>query len=53
MRRFTPQVEEYSIDEAFADITGMRRPLRASYETIAVNIKTRLRESWASPSPLA
>lgn len=39
MRRFTPQVEEYSIDEAFADITGMRRALRASYETIAVNIK--------------
>jgi len=28
MRRFTPQVEEYSIDEAFADITGMRRALR-------------------------
>lgn len=39
MRRFTPQVEEYSIDEAFADITGMRRPLRASYETIARSIK--------------
>ena len=23
MRRFTPQVEEYSIDEAFADLTGI------------------------------
>lgn len=42
MRRFTPQVEEYSIDEAFADITGMRRPLRASYKTIAVNIKNEI-----------
>jgi len=42
MRRFTPQVEEYSIDEAFADITGMRRALRASYETIAVNIKNEI-----------
>jgi len=42
MRRFTPQVEEYSIDEAFADITGMRRTLRASYETIAVNIKNEI-----------
>ncbi|MGD0275078.1 MAG: DNA polymerase IV [Syntrophales bacterium] len=42
MRRFTPQVEEYSIDEAFADITGMRRPLRASYETIAINIKNEI-----------
>ncbi len=40
VRRFTPQVEEYSIDEAFADLTGMRRVLRASYEDIARTIKT-------------
>ncbi|MBU2055202.1 MAG: DNA polymerase IV [Proteobacteria bacterium] len=39
MRRFTPQVEEYSIDEAFADLTGMRRALRASYEAIALKIQ--------------
>ncbi|MFA5181497.1 MAG: DNA polymerase IV [Syntrophales bacterium] len=39
VRRFTPQVEEYSIDEAFADITGLRRPLRSSYEAIAKKIK--------------
>jgi nucleotidyltransferase/DNA polymerase involved in DNA repair len=39
MRRFTPQVEEYSIDEAFADLTGMRRALRASYETITLKIQ--------------
>jgi DNA polymerase-4/DNA polymerase V len=39
IRRFTPQVEEYSIDEAFADITGMRRALHASYETITLQIK--------------
>ncbi len=39
MRRFTPIVEEYSIDEAFADITGLRRPLRASYEGIAKRMK--------------
>lgn len=39
VRRFTPQVEEYSIDEAFADLTGMRRLLRASYEDIALRIK--------------
>lgn len=25
MRRFTPDVEEYSIDEGFADLTGIRR----------------------------
>ena len=39
VRRFTPQVEEYSIDEAFADLTGLRRSFHASYETIAANIK--------------
>jgi nucleotidyltransferase/DNA polymerase involved in DNA repair len=42
MRHFTPQVEEYSIDEAFADITGMRRALRASYEQIALSIKNEI-----------
>jgi DNA polymerase-4/DNA polymerase V len=39
IRRYTPDVEEYSIDEAFADLTGMRRALRASYETIAERIR--------------
>lgn len=39
MRRFTDLVEEYSIDEAFLDITGLRRPLRASYQGIALSIK--------------
>lgn len=35
MRRYTPEVEEYSIDEGFADITGMRRLFRCSYVEIA------------------
>ncbi|MEK9152792.1 MAG: DNA polymerase IV [Patescibacteria group bacterium] len=39
MRRFTPLVEEYSIDEAFAEISGLRRTQRASYETIALRMK--------------
>jgi DNA polymerase-4 len=39
IRRFTPQVEEYSIDEAFADITGLRLLLKSSYEDIAFKIK--------------
>ncbi|MDD5232881.1 MAG: DNA polymerase IV [Syntrophales bacterium] len=39
IRQFTPQVEEYSIDEAFADLAGMRRALRSSYEKIALKIK--------------
>jgi DNA polymerase IV len=28
VRRYTPDVEEYSIDECFADLTGLQRPLR-------------------------
>lgn len=43
VRRFTPQVEEYSVDEAFADITGMRRALRRSYEGIAAAIQEEIR----------
>jgi nucleotidyltransferase/DNA polymerase involved in DNA repair len=39
VRRYTPDVEEYSIDECFADLTGLRRPLRMSYEDMAQQIK--------------
>ncbi|MBF8280655.1 MAG: nucleotidyltransferase/DNA polymerase protein [Candidatus Magasanikbacteria bacterium] len=42
IRRFTSQVEEYSIDEAFADLTGLRRTLRASYEDMAGQIQKRI-----------
>jgi DNA polymerase-4/DNA polymerase V len=44
MRRFTPQVEEYSIDEAFADITGLRRKYGTSYIHIARAIKAGIRQ---------
>ena len=39
LRRFTPEVEEYSIDEAFCDLTGLRRVYHCSYEKIALKIK--------------
>ncbi len=39
LRRFTPDVEEYSIDEAFAELSGLRRVYRTSYEDIALKIK--------------
>ncbi len=42
VRRFTPAVEEYSIDECFADLTGLRRSLRMSYPQIAAKIKEQL-----------
>ncbi|HYF13267.1 MAG TPA: DNA polymerase IV [Candidatus Paceibacterota bacterium] len=42
VRRYTPAVEEYSIDECFADLTGLRRPLRMSYRHMAERIKHEL-----------
>lgn len=39
IRRFTPDIEEYSIDEAFADITGLRNLYRCSYKEIAQKIQ--------------
>ena len=35
IRRFSPDVEEYSIDEAFVDLTGFRRSFHGSYGIIA------------------
>jgi DNA polymerase-4/DNA polymerase V len=42
VRRFTPDVEEYSIDECFADLTGLRRVLGMKYITMAQKIKESL-----------
>ena len=39
LRRFTPDVEEYSIDEAFADLTRLRRSFHGSYAMIAGQIQ--------------
>ncbi len=45
IRRYTPLVEEYSIDEAFAEITGLSRPYRQSYEEIGFDIKQDIEKS--------
>lgn len=42
VQRFTPIVEWYSIDECFADITGLDQELGISYEEIAQKIKETL-----------
>ncbi|MFA7302482.1 MAG: DNA polymerase IV [Candidatus Paceibacterota bacterium] len=42
VRRYTPDVEEYSIDECFADLTGLRRMHHKSYQAIAEQIKHEL-----------
>jgi DNA polymerase-4/DNA polymerase V len=45
LRRFTPLIEEYSVDEGFADIKGLRRPLNMSYEEIGAAIKNEIESS--------
>jgi len=42
VRRYTDIVEEYSIDECFADITGMDKVHGMSYEELARHIKAEL-----------
>ncbi len=42
VRRYTNSVEEYGIDECFADITGLRRTHRMGYAEIAAAIKREL-----------
>jgi DNA polymerase-4/DNA polymerase V len=39
MRRYTPAVEEYSVDEGFIDLTGLRRLHRGNYMTIAARLQ--------------
>jgi len=42
VRRYTDEIEEYSIDECFADLTGMRRPNKMSYSEMAERVKREL-----------
>ena len=39
LRRFTPQIEEYSIDEAFADLAGCGPVLDAPLEAVAAALR--------------
>jgi len=45
VREFVSDVEEYSIDECFADITGLDKTYGKSYEEIALMIKSKLETS--------
>jgi nucleotidyltransferase/DNA polymerase involved in DNA repair len=44
VRKHVGEVEEYSIDECFADLTGLDRPLKMSYKEIAKMIKKEIKE---------
>ena len=47
LRRFSPVVEEYSIDEAFVDLAGFRRVYHGSYEEIARKIQDTIQQELA------
>ena len=42
LRRFSPDVEEYSIDEAFVDLTGLRRSFHGPYSLIAQQMQDKV-----------
>ncbi len=42
IKQFTPQVEKYSVDECFGDLTGLRRPYNSSYLKIGRQIKEKI-----------
>lgn len=44
VRRYADDVEEYSIDECFADLTGLDKPLKMTYLEIAERIKREVNE---------
>jgi DNA polymerase-4 len=44
IRNYSPFVEESSVDEGFADISGMRRVLKMSYEQIALKIQEDIKQ---------
>lgn len=44
LRRFSPDVEEYSIDEAFVDLTGLRRAYHGPYAMIADKMRLTIKQ---------
>jgi DNA polymerase-4/DNA polymerase V len=49
LRTFTPDVEEYSIDEAFFDLTSVQQYHGCSYEQIARNIQKKIKDELNLP----
>lgn len=46
---YTPDIEQYSIDEAFLDLTGLKKLYRCSYEEIIKKIKIEIEQEIGVP----
>jgi DNA polymerase-4/DNA polymerase V len=42
LRQYSPVVEEYSVDEGFMDIAGLKRPYHCTYQQIAAKIQAQI-----------
>ena len=49
LRQYSPVVEEYSVDEGFIDVAGLRRPLHCSYIQMAQKIQTQINQELGLP----
>lgn len=49
LRQYHPTVEEYSVDEGFMDVTGLRRPLHCSYLQLAKKIQSQINQELGLP----
>ncbi len=49
LQSLTPDVEQYSIDEAFLDLTGLKKLYRCSYEEIILRIKKEIMDEIGVP----
>lgn len=47
LKGFSPLVEQYSIDEAFVDITGLRSRYHSSYEELGLRVKQAIKAELA------
>ncbi|HUV47098.1 MAG TPA: DNA polymerase IV [Candidatus Bathyarchaeia archaeon] len=45
IRSFFPMVEQYSVDEGFVDLKGLKRPLNSSYQQMAKAVKEKIENS--------
>lgn len=53
LQRYSPTVEQYSIDECFVDLTGLKRTFRCTYSELARKFKPKYGGSWALACPAA